>query len=253
MTSWGPPAPAQPAGRDAAALPFLAEMYGLQADHLQALLQVSERQSRRVLSRWLSEELVSVSVLSPGPRWVWLTKTGLRAVGASYPAVAPALSRLAHLRAVASVRLALEATPGYNAGGAHWRSERRLRSRLGRPSGATDHLPDGEVHWPDLPESGEPRAFAGECWAIEAELTPKTVVRTEAVMRELLSRTGDYGCPAAQASVPGLPPRHDRVVYVCSPAAASTVERARGKLSPALAGRVEIRALPPCAYLAAPG
>ena len=46
-------------------------------------------------------------------------------------------------------------------------------------------------------------AAPAERWAIEAELTPKTVARTTAIMREILTRTGDYGCPAADAVVPG--------------------------------------------------
>ncbi len=114
--------------------------------------------------------------------------------------------------------------------------------------GARDHMPDAEVHWPD---SG-PALWAGECWAIEAELTAKTVARTTAIMRELLARTGDYGCPAAEARVPGQQPRHARAVYLCSPAAASTVQRARAALG-SLAARVEIRGLPQHAALPAAG
>ncbi|MGH3275382.1 MAG: hypothetical protein ACRDNZ_13805, partial [Streptosporangiaceae bacterium] len=120
--------------------------------------------------------------------------------------------------------------------------------------GLRDHLPDAEVHWPDaapseaVPSAEAVPAWAGECWAIEAELTPKTVSRTTAIMAEILSRTGDYGCPAAQAHVPGRAPRHARAVYLCSPAAAGTVRRARDALGED-AARIEIRALPPSAYL----
>ena len=39
------------------------------------------------------------------------------------------------------------------------------------------------------------------------ELTAKTVSRTTAIRRELLARTGDDGCLAAEARVPGQPPR----------------------------------------------
>jgi hypothetical protein len=67
-------------------------------------------------------------------------------------------------------------------------------------------------------------------------------------MRELLSRTGDYGCPAADVLVPGRPPRHARVLYLCSPAARPTVTRAREALGGA-AARIEIRALPPGAAM----
>jgi hypothetical protein len=243
------PGPVALADQDAAALPFLADMYGLQLDQLTALLGVTTRQSRALVARWVSRKLAESGTLSPGPPWIWLTRAGLRAVGAGYPAATPALPRLAHLRAVTAVRLALESVAAYRDGSAHWRSERHLRSRIGGRVGARDHLPDAEVHWPDAAAPGPSPAWAGECWAIEAELTPKTVARTRAIMREVLTRTGDYGCPAAQARVPGEPPRHVRVVYVCSPAAAGTVGRARDALG-SLGARIEIRPLPAGAYLA---
>ncbi len=235
------------ADRDSAALPFVGEMYGLQVDQLGALLGLTSRQASALVARWAGHGQAESAVLSLGPRWVWLTRSGMRDCGLPYAAAQPALSRLAHIRAVAAVRLAVEAAPGYLEASAHWRSERRLRSRLGGRLGARDHVPDAEVHWPD--GAGVP--WAGECWAIEAELTPKTVSRTTAIMRELLARTGDYGCPAAQAAVPGQPPRHARAVYVCSDSARGTVSRARDALVSSLAARVEIRPLPAAAYLPA--
>ncbi len=69
-----------------------------------------------------------------------------------------------------AVRLAFAAAPQFAAAGAHWRSERRLRARIGGRIGLREHVPDGELHWPD----GDVVPWAGECWAIEAELTPKT-------------------------------------------------------------------------------
>jgi hypothetical protein len=313
------------AGQDNAGLLFVAEMYGVQADQLAAVLRVSERRANGIIAGWLDRGLAEAGRLGPGPRWVWLTRAGLTACGVPYAASPPALSRLAHLRAVTAVRLALEAVPGYAAAGAHWRSERRLRARLGGRLGLRDHLPDAEVHWPDgdaapatgpagiLPASSEPAssepassepassepassepasaeppssepasaepastepasaeptssepastepasseparvapAWAGECWAIEVELTPKTVTRTTAIMRELLGRTGDYGCPAAEVRAPGRPPRHARAVYLCSAAAAGTVRRSRDALG-GDAARVEIRSLPPGSELA---
>jgi hypothetical protein len=245
------------AARDTHALPFIAEMYGVQLDQLAALLAISVRQAGAVVARWTRARQAESAVLSPGPRWIWLTRGGLQACGVRYPPAPPALPRLAHIRAVTAVRLALESAPGYRAGGAHWRSERHLRARLGGRLGAREHLPDGEVHWPEAGQT----PWAGECWAIEAELTPKTVARTAAIMHELLARTGDYGSPAAEVRVPGQPPRHARVVYLCSPAASGTVRRARDSLgnrssagSPgSLAARIEIRELPSAAYLAEPG
>jgi hypothetical protein len=240
-------AAASSAERDRQGLAFVAEMYGAQLDQLAALLGLNSRQARSLAARWAARGLAESAVLSPGPPWVWLTRAGLQACGVRYAAAPPALPRLAHIRATAAVRLALEAAPAYAGGTAHWRSERHLRSRLGGRLGARDHLPDAEVHWPDA----GPAAWAGECWAIEVELTPKTVSRTAAIMRELLARTGDYGCPAAEARVPAASPRHARALYLCSAAAAGTVRRSRETLG-ALAGRIEIRDLPAAAYLPSP-
>jgi hypothetical protein len=243
--------------RDADALIFAADMYGVQLDQL-ALLTGGERSARAAAARWRELGYAEMTRLSTGPSWVWVTRSGLAACGLRYQPAEPALSRLAHIRAVAAARIALEATSGYRRGAAYWRCERRIRSRHG--VGVRQHLPDGEVHWPDAPapatavsEPGgtagwAPVAWAGECWAVEAELSPKTVARTTAIMREILSRTGDYGAPVAEVSVPGQPPRHARVLYLCSPAALGTVLRARDALGP-LGARVEVRDLPPGAAL----
>jgi hypothetical protein len=241
---------AELAGRHAAELLFTAEMYGLQLDQLAELLGGTLRQARALAGSWSSGGLADSAVLSQGPPWVWLTRGGLQACGLKYSPGPPALARLEHTRAVTAARLALQSVPAYLDGGAHWRSERHLRARLGSHRGVRDHLPDAEVHWPDAPAAGTPPAWAGECWAIEAELTPKTLARTTAIIRELLARTGDYGCPAAEARVTGLPPRHSRVVYLCSPAATGTVLRAKDALG-SLGARIEVRTLPAAAALPA--
>jgi hypothetical protein len=233
---------------DLRGLLFVAEMYGVQLDLLATLLELPAERARRVAARWRRLGYAESGRLGPGLPWVWLTRRGLTACGLRYTAVPPALSRLAHLRAVAVVRLALESASGYQQSGAYWRSERRLRSRTGGRVGLREHLPDGEIHFPN----GSALAWAGECWAIEAELTPKTVARTTSIIRELLGRTGDYGCPAAEAAVPGRPPRHSRALYLCSAAARPTVTRAAAELGP-LAARIEIRDLPPAAALESPG
>jgi hypothetical protein len=232
--------------RNGAALVFVAEMYGVQLDQLATLLAVTPRRAAAVVARWRAAGAAEAAVLSPGPRWVWLTRAGLAACGLPYQAAAPGLSRLAHLRAVTAARLALAATPQFAAGRAHWRSERRLRARIGGRIGLSEHVPDGELHWPDCTAI----AWAGECWAIEAELTPKTAARTVAIMRKVLTRTGDYGCLAADVAVPGLPPRHARAIYLCSPDARPVVSRARDTLG-RLGERVEIRLLPASAALGA--
>jgi hypothetical protein len=230
--------------RDLGGLLFVADMYGLQTDLLAGLLDLREDAARRVAARWRRLGYAESARLGPGPPWVWLTRRGLTACGLRYTAAPPALSRLAHLRATAVVRLALEAAPSYREAGGYWRGERRLRARMGGRVGLREHLPDGEVHFPN----GSISPYADECWAIETELTRKTVTRTAEIMRELLSRTGDYGCPAAEARVLGRPTRHTRVLYLCSASARPTVARAAGQLG-ALAARVEIRGLPPSAVL----
>jgi hypothetical protein len=225
--------------RDPDALVFAADMYGIQFDQLAALTG-GDRSARAAATRWRALGYAETARLSAGPAWLWVTRAGLAACGRDYQPRQPALPQLAHIRAVAAARIALEATDAYRQAAAFWRCERRIRARHG--PGMRQHLPDGEVHWPD----GAPVAWAGECWAIEAEVTPKTVARTTAIMREILVRTGDYGCPAADAAVPGRPPRHARALYLCSPAALPTVLRARADLGP-LAARVEVRDLPPTA------
>ncbi len=214
--------------RDAGALIFAADMYGVQLDQLAALTG-DERAARAAAARWRELGYAETARLSPGPAWLWVTKAGLAACGLSYSPARPALSRLAHIRAVAAVRLALEATSGYRARRRVLavRAADQVKAR-GRPAAAPARRRGALAG-----RSPAPVAWAGECWAVEAELSPKTVARTAAIMREILARTGDYGCPAADASVPGRPPRHARALYLCSPAALGTVLRARDSLGPA--------------------
>jgi hypothetical protein len=232
-------APGNLAGRDVAGLLFVAEMYAVQTDQLAARLGVSHARGQAISLAWRRAGYAESARLGPGRPWLWLTRRGLAACGLPYPATPPALSRLAHLRAVTAVRLALESAAGYRQAEAYWRGERRLRARAGGRVGLREHIPDGEVHWPDGCGAG----WAGECWAIEAELTRKTVTRTAAIMHEILTRTGDYGCAADQVRVAGAAPRHARVIYLCSPAARPTVLRARESLGGA-GGRIEVRDLP---------
>jgi hypothetical protein len=239
-----PASPPQLTQRDIEGLVFTAEMYGVQLDQLAALLSLTEERARAVSARWRSLGYAASARLGPGRAWLWLTRPGLAACGLAYTAAPPALSRLAHIRAVTAVRLALESARTYVTAGAAWRSERSLRARIGRV-GAAEHIPDGEVHWPDTADV----PYAGECWAIEAELTAKTVRRTISIMRELLARTGDYGCPAGERFEPGKPPLHTRALYLCSPAARPTVLRARSALGPALERRIEVRNLPRAASM----
>jgi hypothetical protein len=224
--------------RDIRALVWCGEMYGVRADLLASQLGVSGEVVRQLHARWRRAGLAETGRLGPGPVWCWLTRAGLGGCGLPYAVGRPPLGRLAHVHAAGSVRAALEGWDAYQGSGAYWRSERRLRWRLGSAAGRRGHVPDGEVHWPD----GGPH-FGGQVWCVEVELTAKTVTRTAGIMATLLCRDCDYGDQPGAGR--GL--RYARVLYVCAPAARGTVERARAGLPPEAAGRVEVRTLPEAA------
>jgi hypothetical protein len=136
----------------------------------------------------------------------------------------------------------MQAGEAYREGRGWWRSERRIRAAIG-PRVGTGHIPDAEVSWPDLPGS----TYAGECWAIEAELTPKPLTRTVGILGGLLDRTADYGPDTHRPSIRGA--RYDRVVYLCAPAARGIIRRAADSLTAPHAARLTIRDLPPGALL----
>jgi len=184
------------------------------------------------VGRWRRAGYAQTARLGPGPAWCWLTRSGLAVTGQRYAPARPALARLAHIRAVLAIRLSLQASDAYRDGRAWWRSERRIRAAAGGQVG-TGHVPDAEVFWPDLPASG----YGGQCWAIEAELTPKPLARTAAIMAGLLARTADYQPGAA----PAPSPRYDRVVYLASAPARGVVERAAASLPLAARPRLVVR------------
>ena len=232
------------AGCDIHALVFIAEMYGVQLDQLAIVLGIPVERARQVAARWRNLGLADSARLGPGPPWVWVTRTGLAACGLRYPAAPPAPSRLAHIRAVTAVRLALQATTAYQRAGASWYGERRILAE-GR-GGFLAHLPDGELHWPP----GAAVSWAGECWAVQAVVARTAAACAAGVMRDLLARAGD-GCLSARPREPGRPPRYARAVYLCSAAALPAVVRARDELGRAGA-QIEIRNLPAEAALPLP-
>jgi hypothetical protein len=181
-------------GRDVTGLVLCADMYGAPYDLLAACLGVRVDRVRGIVARWRHAGYAQTGRLGAGPTWCWLTRQGLAVTGQPYTPAQPAAARLGHLRAVLAVRLALEAGPAYQQGRAWWRCERRIRAAIG--GRAAGHVPDAEVSWPDLPTSPYP----GECWAIEAELTPKPLARTVGIMGALLARTADYHSDSAPAA-----------------------------------------------------
>src|SRR5512142_2788413 len=125
-----------------------AEQYGAPYDLLAAALDVRPDRLRGIVARWRHAGYAGTGTLGPGPGpgWCWLTGAGMTVTGLRYPAERPAVSRLAHIRAVLAVRLWLESGAAYQDGRAWWRSERRIRAATGGRVG-TAHLPDAEVHW----------------------------------------------------------------------------------------------------------
>jgi hypothetical protein len=226
-------------GRDVAGLVLCADMYGAPYDLLAACLGVQPDRLRAIVARWRQAGYAATGRLGAGPAWCWVTRAGLSVTGQPYTPARPAAARLAHLRAVLAVRLSLEASDTYRQGQAWWRCERRIRAAVG--GRAAGHIPDAEVSWPDLPAS----PYAGECWAIEAELTPKPLARTTAIMAALAARTTDYH----PGSPPGAGPRYARVIYLAAPPARGVTERAAASLPPRVAAQVSVRDLPAGALL----
>ena len=214
-------------GRDVAGLVLCGEHYAAQYDLLASALGVQSARLRGIVARWRNAGLAETGTLGPGPAWCWLTSAGMSACGLGYPARPPALSRLAHVRAVLAVRLWLESGQAYADGQAWWRSERDIRAALPSNAGAA-HIADAEVAWPSL----DGARFAGQTWAVEVELTPKPLARTTRIVNGLLSQR-----------------RYAQVVYLASPAARLVVARTIGELPAAQRGRVAIRDLPPAAGL----
>lgn len=232
------PAPAAPrradhgrvrlTSRDVLGLILVAEHYGAPYDLLARSLHVTQPRVRALAARWRNAGLAETGTLGPGPAWCWATPKGMRAVGYTWPADPPALGQLAHHRAVLAVRLRMEADPQWRACHARWRCERKLRA--GRPRAAPGHVPDAEITWPPASRSPD-----GELWAVEAELTPKGLPRTRAIMSGLLSQP------------------YAAILYACGPDAIAGVTRAAAALPAAQAARVLIRKLPPAGLIPRPG
>jgi hypothetical protein len=222
--------------RDITGMTLCAEQYGAPYDLLAAALDVTVDRLRGIVLRWRHAGYATTGGLGRGPAWCWLTPDGMQLLGLPYPAREPAAGRLAHIRAVLATRLWFQAGQDYTSGQAWWRSERRIRAANGNQAGTT-HVPDAEVHWPSLDDA----PYAGQIWAIEAELTPKPLPRTIAIMQDLLARPSDY------TTGPGADPeaRYGQIVYLTAPAAAPTVTRAIAALPAPLQTRMTAHDLPP--------
>jgi hypothetical protein len=212
--------------RDIDGLLLCGEHFGAPFDLLATALRVEPERLSALTARWRRAGFAATGRLGPGPKWCWLTRDGMAATGLGFRAGPPALGRLAHLRAILAARLWMEASPAWRAGQPWWHSERRLRA--GQPAAdRAEHIPDAEIHWPSI--DGSP--YAGQVWAIEVELTPKSAGRTTRIMTGLLA-----------------PMQYALVVYLTAARARPVVTRAAGSLPPGEQSRVVIRDLPGYAF-----
>jgi len=216
--------------RDIDGLLLCGEHFGAPFDLLATALGVGPERLSALTARWRRAGFAATGRLGPGPKWCWLTRDGMTATGLGFRAGPPALGRLAHVRAILAARLWMEASPAWHDGRPWWHSERRLLA--GQPAAdRAEHLPDAEIHWPSL--DGSP--YAGQIWAIEVELTPKSAGRTMRIMTGLLA-----------------PMQYALVVYLTAARARPVVTRAAGSLPPGEQSRLVVRDLPGYAF-APPG
>jgi hypothetical protein len=223
--------------RDADAMSWVVEMYGMPLDLLRRRYEMSDSTARNMISRWrragwvetgsFGDMYVPGQVRTTGAMWIWATSIGIERFGAHpYAAAAPSAARVRHIRAAIVSRMYLERqAEGVDP---RWVSERDLRWQVGRLKGAEAarvHMPDAEVEF-NAPDGIRRRQ------AIEVELTPKTVIRTLAIMQQLISE--GIGLDGAYRSVQYLVSREARPV----------VERAKQELPEGMQGRIVVRDLP---------
>ena len=212
--------PAPLTQREIDALVLCAEHCGIPYDLLGPILDVPVSRVGRIVGRWCDLGWAAAGRLGDGPDWCWLLPAGLRLIDSPYRAVPPNPARLAHSRAVLACRLRFSASDP----SAQWRPERDLAVVRG------PHVADGELCWP---LGGR---FGGQVWAIEVELTPKSLGRTGQIIQDLLHNPAGYAA----------------IVYLVSPAARSVVFRAVEELAPPQRARISVRPAPAEAFIVLP-
>jgi hypothetical protein len=215
--------PAPLTQREIDALVLCAEHCGIPYDLLGPILDVPVSRVGRIVGRWCDLGWAAAGRLGDGPDWCWLLPAGMRLIDSPYRAVPPNPARLAHSRAVLAVRLRFSASDR----SAQWRPERDIGA-VAAVRGP--HVADGELRWP---LGGR---FSGQLWAIEVELTPKSLGRTGQIIQDLLRNPAGYAA----------------IVYLVSPAARSVVFRAVEELAPSQRTRISVRPAPAEAFIVLP-
>ncbi|WP_227984542.1 hypothetical protein [Nocardia spumae] len=150
--------------RDMAGTTILAEMYGAPMDVVAQMLGVSLNRAYRITAKWEAAHLISANRARPvpGPSWIFPTKSAAEALlGRPVRYWVPTPKMAAHVKAVFQLRLALTGMDLER-----WTSERLLHAEVGvTPAGQSrPHIHDGRYI-----------TSAGELWAVEVELTPKSL------------------------------------------------------------------------------
>lgn len=176
-------------GRDIELLRFAGEQYAVTLPQLARLMGRSVHAARWLRDRWERAGWARGAAIVVGqPVLVWPTRAGMRLAGLEFRAWRPNPGAVAHIAAVNEVRMHVAARRPQ----AVWVSERELvRDRV-----------SSDVHVSDAVAVVDEREAA-----VEVELTQKSRVRAEAIMRELVAR-------------------YDAVWYFVAPATRRTVERA---------------------------
>ncbi|WP_067486821.1 hypothetical protein [Nocardia ignorata] len=145
-------------------LTILAEMYGAPMDVVGEMLGVSSSRTYRIVAKWAAAGMISDRRPRPvmGPSWIFPTKSTAEALlGRPVRYWVPTPMMAAHTKAVFQLRLALTGTDLDR-----WVAERRLRGEVGatKAGESRPHIHDGRYF-----------TAAGDLWAIEVELTAKSI------------------------------------------------------------------------------
>ena len=170
-----------PTPEETSVLRLLSEQGAIPMDQLARFLGMAAKDAEKFVKGLEQAGCVQKDRLLQGDApWVWLRHRGARLSGTGFAASKPAISRLAHTRAINEARLIITG----RAPKGKWICERALRRDY--PKGVK--VPDAVLE------------IEGERHAIEVELTPKSARRLHWIIAEHQDR-------------------HDAVVYFCSPQA----------------------------------
>jgi hypothetical protein len=175
--------------RDRYVLTWIGDQYAVRLDTLQKLLGrmagigtvpqaipglLAIRNVYRIVARWENVGCAQYQKFwDDTPGWVWLTPTGLKARGLSYAPWSPRQgSDFEHLHIINELRFKLEERYSLLL---PWMSDRRLRKEAGEEK-TKDYTPDARIMVDDTRI------------AIQVEITPKSVKRTEAIIKNTLDR-----------------------------------------------------------------